>query len=182
MYCVYTLLPHWRHIQPTLQLHPFSTPWGVFSLQHGVNHRGLWAHSSVITVVALLVTQRHRRICTTPPCHGWDSNSYDIQDIHFIFMPVRLRDCKVQLILIFVHEKCCLIWIFYYIRNMSINDIFLLEEWWSGTRALPNNVSFQSNMSSPMISWTWCTEGRYLIWMQKQVLFNENMIYEEYFR
>ena len=45
--------------QRTLQLHPwqayldsFSTPWGVFSLEHGVNHRGLRTRTSAITEVA----------------------------------------------------------------------------------------------------------------------------------
>ena len=56
---VYSLLSPSKQSQPTLQLHPwqanpesFSTPWGVFSLEHGVNRRGLRAHTSTITVVA----------------------------------------------------------------------------------------------------------------------------------
>ena len=63
----------WTLSQLTLQLHPwladpesFSTPLGVFSLEHGVNRRGLRAHSSAITVVAILP-------CTHCTWVGWGS-------------------------------------------------------------------------------------------------------------
>ena len=50
-----------RHLlsQRTLQLHPgqahlesFSTPWGEFSLEHGVSCRGLRTRTSAMTEVA----------------------------------------------------------------------------------------------------------------------------------
>ena len=55
--------------QRTLQLHPwqayiepFSTPWGVFSPEHGVNRRGLRTRTSAITEVAS---------CQVPITPGW---------------------------------------------------------------------------------------------------------------
>jgi len=66
---VYSVLSPSKQYQLTLQLHPwqanpesFSTPWGVFSLEHGVNHKGLRAHTSTINVVAL---------CQVPIAPGW---------------------------------------------------------------------------------------------------------------
>ena len=56
-------------LQRTLQLHPwqaypepFSTPRGVFSLEHAVNHRCLGTHASTIIEVAK---------CQVPITPGW---------------------------------------------------------------------------------------------------------------
>ena len=59
----YSPLHRQSQSQQTLQLHPwqaypepFSTPQGVFSLEHGVTRRGLRIQTSTITEVVLVPT------------------------------------------------------------------------------------------------------------------------------
>ena len=76
--------------QQTLQLHPwqahlesFSTPWGVFSLEHGINRRGLRTQTSVVTEVAKYpfhlgsVKQwlQEDQLNSSMPCWGLEPNT-----------------------------------------------------------------------------------------------------------